>query len=83
MVAARTAAIPLLAVGYPVSVAVITRWVPVVRERRQRWFLVHHTAVALIIAGWALRRPAAIPPNLAWLVVSTVWYLLGGRRADP
>ena len=77
---ARTAAIPLLVVGYPVAVVVIARWVPVVRERRTRWLVLHHAAVAAIVVGWALRRPAAVAPNAAWLVVSTVWYALGGRR---
>ena len=77
---AETAAVPLLAVGYPVSIAVLTRWVPVVRERRTRWLLAHHAAVTAIILGWALRRPAAVAPNAAWLVASTVWYWAGRRR---
>ena len=80
MPARDTAAVALLAVGYPVSIAVIARFVPVVRERRTRWLLVHHLGVLAIIAGWALRRPAAVPPNAAWLVSSTIWYVLGGRR---
>lgn len=74
MIDAETAALPLLAVGYPVSIVVISRWVPVVRERRTRWFVVHHGAVVAIIVGWAIKRPAAVPPNAAWLVASTVWY---------
>jgi len=77
----RSAAIPLLAVGYPVSIVVIARWVPVVRERRTAWFVAHHAAVIAIILGWALRRPAAVPPNVLWLVASTVWYRVGGGRA--
>lgn len=78
---ARTAAIPLLVVGNIVAVAVIARWVPVVRERRTRWFVIHAAAMVAIIAGWALRRPAAVPLNVVWLVASTVWYWLGGRRS--
>jgi hypothetical protein len=77
---AETAAVPLLAVGYPVTIGVIVRWVPVVRERRLRWFLVHHVALLAIITGWAIRRPPAVPANAAWLLVSTAWYVLGGRR---
>ena len=75
-----TAAIPLLAVGNAAAIVVLTRWVPVVRERRLRWFLVHHAAMTAVIAGWAIRRPIATGPNIAWLVASTVWYGLGGRR---
>ncbi len=77
---AQTAAVPLLIVGYPVAVVVITRWVPVVRERRTGWFLAHGAAVICLILGWAIRRPVAVAPNAVWLVVSTVWYCLGGRR---
>jgi len=77
---AQTAAIPLLVVGNPVAIVVITRWVPVVRERRIRWFWIHTAAMSAIITGWAIRRPAAVPLNGVWLVVSTLWYWLGGRR---
>lgn len=80
MVDAETAAIPLLAVGYPVSIVVIARWVPVVRERRTAWLMAHHAAVLAIITGWALRRPAAVAPNALWLVASTAWYVAGGRK---
>ena len=71
----------LLAVGYAVSVAILTRWLAVVRERRWRWFLAHEAAVAAIVAGWALRgrRPGAAL-NGAWMVAAAVWYFLGGRR---
>ncbi len=74
------AAVVLLAVGYPVAIGVISRWVPVVRKRRLRWLVVHHAGVLAIIAGWGLRRPAAVPPNAVWLVVSTLWFLVAGRR---
>ena len=75
------AATALFAFGYPTSIVVILRFVPVVRERRLNWFVAHDLAVAAIVAGWALkgdRRAVAI--NSTWLVVATVWYLLGGRR---
>ena len=71
----------LFAFGYPVSIAVILRFVPVVRERRLKWLVAHELAVAAIVAGWALkgdRRAVAI--NASWLVAATIWYVLGGRR---
>ncbi len=72
----------LLAFGYPVSIAVLTRWLPVVREQRTRWFVAHEVAVAAIVAGWSLRSDAmAATINGTWLVVAAVWYLAAGRRA--
>lgn len=73
----------LLAVGYPVSLAVICRFFPVVRERRLRWLLAHHAAVLAIVAGWAMRgnRPAAAV-NSAWLVVASAVYLAGRREKE-
>ena len=71
----------LFAFGYPVSIAVILRFVPVVRERRLKWLVAHELAVAAIVAGWALkgdRRAVAI--NASWLVAAAIWYVLGGRR---
>jgi uncharacterized membrane protein len=81
VVDAGTAAIPLLVVGNVAAIAVIARWVPVVREQRTRWFAVHAAAMLAVIVGWALRRPAAVPLNALWLVASTIWYVVGGRRA--
>jgi hypothetical protein len=74
------AQIALFGFGYPAAVAVITRFVRVVRERRWRWLAVHHAAVAAIIAGWASRREGlAVAANAAWLVASSAWYVVGGR----
>jgi hypothetical protein len=71
----------LFAFGYPVSIVVITRFVPVVRERRLRWLVAHHAAVVCIVLGWALDTNwQAVIINSAWLATSTVWYALGGRR---
>ncbi len=77
----HAAQIALLGFGYPVSIAVISRFVPVVRERRWRWLAVHHAGMAAIVAGWATagNLPAAAV-NSAWLATSSVWYALGGRR---
>jgi len=80
-VSTDAAATALFAFGYPTSIAVILRFVPVVRERRLKWLVAHDLAVAAIVAGWALkgdRRAVAI--NASWLVAASVWYALGGRR---
>ena len=67
--------------GYPTSIAVLTRWLPVVRERRTAWFAAHEVAVAAIVAGWALEHDAmAVAINASWLAVGTTWYLAAGRR---
>jgi hypothetical protein len=74
----------LFAVGYPVSITVIVRWIPVVRERRIRWFVAHELAVAAIVAGWALRDDiGAVAVNATWLVVAAIWYSVGGRGQRP
>jgi hypothetical protein len=80
-VSTDAAATALFAFGYPTSIIVILRFVPVVRERRLKWLAAHDLGVAAIIAGWALkgdRRAVAI--NASWLVAANVWYALGGRR---
>lgn len=68
-------------IGYPTAVVVIARWVPVVRERRTRWFAIHQAGTAAIVAGWAIRGnvPAAAF-NGAWFLVAAAWYAAGGRR---
>ena len=72
----------LLAAGYPAAVVVITRFVPVVRERRLRWLAVHHAGMAAIIAGYAMKGiPTGVALNGAWLAASTAWYAAGGRRS--
>ena len=72
----------LFAFGYPTSIAVIARWLPVVRERRTAWFVAHDVAVAAIVTGWALKRdPMAVAINATWLAVATAWYVAAGRRA--
>jgi hypothetical protein len=72
----------LFAVGYPTSIVVIARWIPVVRERRTAWFVAHELAVSAIVAGWALKRDTmATAVNATWLAVGTAWYVAAGRRA--
>jgi hypothetical protein len=74
----------LFAFGYPASIVVIARFVPVVRERRLRWLAIHHVAVTCIVVGWALDSNwQAVIVNSSWLVSSTIWYALGGRRHRP
>lgn len=71
----------LLGVGYPVAIGVLTRFVPVVRERRWPWLAAHHAAVLAIVAGWALRGEApAAAVNASWLAASSLWYAVGGRE---
>lgn len=73
----------LFVVGYPVAFFVIARWVPVVRERRQRWFAAHTLAILAILTGWALeRRWLGVAINATWLLTSVVWYAVGGRVTD-
>ena len=77
----------LFAFGYPVAIVVIFRYVPVVRERRTRWFVLHELAVAAIVAGQALRgAPDGVIINGAWGVSAAIWYALGptiSRRRSP
>ncbi len=71
----------LFGIGYPLSIGVIARLMPVVRERQWRWLAVHHLGVAAIITGWALRGEAsAVAVNSSWLAASSLWYGLGGKK---
>jgi hypothetical protein len=80
-VSTDAAATALFAVGYPTSIVVILRFVPVVRERRWKWFVAHELAVAAIVTGWALKGDRrAVAVNSSWLLVAAVWFALGGRR---
>jgi acyl-CoA synthetase (AMP-forming)/AMP-acid ligase II len=82
-VAALTTA--LFAFGYPVSILVILRWIPVVRERRTRWFWAHQAAVSAIVAGWVIEREwRSVAINGTWFVIATAWYSVAGLRSpDP
>lgn len=75
-----TIATALHVAGYPTAIVVLTRFVPVVRHRRLRWFLAHQAGVAAIVGGWLLRgnTPAAVV-NGSWLVSAAAWYALAGR----
>jgi uncharacterized membrane protein len=80
-VSADAAATALFVLGYPTSIVVILRFVPVVRERRTKWLVAHDLAVAAIVVGWALKGDrGAVAINASWLVAANVWYALGGRR---
>ena len=68
----------LFAFGYPAAIVVIYRFVPVVRERRTRWFVIHELGVAAIVAGQALmENPSGVLINGSWGVVAAIWYALG------
>ena len=70
-----TAAVGLFVVGYPTAIAVIARWIPVVRERRTKWFAIHQAGVAAIVAGHALKDNAqGVLVNGAWFAVAAIWY---------
>ena len=77
----------LFAFGYPAAIIVIIRFVPVVRERRIRWFVVHELGVTAIVAGQALaENPRGVIINGAWGIVAAIWYALGptlSRRRSP
>ena len=77
------AATALFGFGYPVSIVVILRFVPVVRERRMKWLVAHDLAVAAIVAGWALKGDSrAVAINASWLVAANVWYAFGARSTE-
>jgi hypothetical protein len=68
----------LFAFGYPAAIIVIFRFVPVVRERRTRWFVIHELGVAAIVAGQALVGSAqGVVINGTWGVIAAMWYALG------
>ena len=74
-------ALPFLIVGYPLAIAMLTRWLPIVRQQRTRWFLAHEAGVASIVTGWLIRgRTQGVVVNGSWLVVAAAWYILAGRR---
>ena len=76
----------LFAFGYPVAIVVIFRFVPVVRERRTRWFVLHELAVVAIVAGQGLREDVVgVLVNGAWGVIAAIWYAHGpiSRRRNP
>ncbi len=71
----------LFVVGYPVSVVVITRFVPVVRQRRVKWFAAHQLGVAAVVAGWAVERNwPSVAANGAWLAAAAAWWVHAGRK---
>ncbi len=72
----------LFLIGYPVSLLCIARWIPIVRQRRLRWFVIHETAVACIVVGWVIKhRWSAVAINGTWLASAAVWYLVAGRSS--
>ena len=77
-----SAAVALFVVGYPTAIVVIARWVPVVRERRTKWFVIHQAAVAAIVGGQALKdNTQGVVINGAWFVVAAIWYATRAPKA--
>lgn len=76
------AGLGLLAAGYAVALAVITRLVPVLRQRRRRWFLALEAATGCVAAGWGLRgRTTPMVLNATAVVGLAVAWWATGRRA--
>ncbi|MGI9120180.1 MAG: hypothetical protein ACR2G7_08700 [Acidimicrobiales bacterium] len=77
-----SAGLVLLAVGYPVAIVVLTRLVPVLRQRRLAWFVALEAGTASIAAGWALRaKPAPAVINAAFLgAFAAIWWRSGNHR---
>lgn len=75
--------VALFLFGYPAAIIVIVRFVPVVRERRTRWFVIHELGVAAIVAGHALADNAqGVIINGAWGVIAAIWYVLGSDQSS-
>lgn len=73
----------VLVVGYALAIPVCVRLVPVLREKRLRWFAVLQTGTALIVAGYVLRdRGAAAIVNAGFFAAFAVgWFVVPHR--DP
>ena len=74
---AARAGIALLALGYPVSIVVLVRLLPVLRQRRRPWFGAGVAGLGCLVVGWALLgRPVPAAVNgvgLAALMVTWAW----------
>ncbi len=80
--AASRVGVALLVVGYPASVAVLVRVLPVLRERGRRWFGVLVAGLSCLAVGWALlRRPVPAAVNGVGLIALVVAWVWRGRRS--
>ena len=71
----------LLALGYPLAVAVLVRFRSVLRRRDHRSFAALEVGTAAIAMGWALRRrPSAAVVNAFFFVAFGVAWWATGRR---
>ncbi|CAN5137925.1 hypothetical protein BH18ACT4_BH18ACT4_05860 [soil metagenome] len=75
----------LLVVGYPVAVVMVTRLVPILRQRRWRWFVALEAATACIIVGFAvLGEPlGAVLNGAAFAGFAFSWWGRGRRAPVP
>lgn len=81
MTASSAVGVGLLAVGYPVAVAVLTRLVPVLRQRRRRAMVALEAGTVCIAAGWGLLGQAAgVASNAAAFAGFAVAWWWTGRR---
>ena len=75
----------LLVIGYPLALVVLSRWRPVLAERRVWWFVALEAATASITAGWLLRG-RAVPAMLngaALVGFAVVWLITQQRAGSP
>ncbi len=71
----------LLLAGYSVSLASLTRFNRMVRERDLRTLLVLEAGTASLVAGFTLKRiRKGAVSNLVWLVAFPAWYRWRGSR---
>ena len=71
----------LLVAGYPVSLASLTRFNHMVRERDLRTLLVLEAGTASLVAGFSLLRiRKGALSNLVWLAAFPAWYRWRGSR---
>lgn len=79
----RTLGIILLAVGYPVAIAVLVRLVPVLVQRRTARFVALESATVCIVAGWsALQNVVAASINGVFAVAFFVAWVFVGRSSS-
>ena len=84
MTASSAAGVGLLAVGYPVAVAVLARLVPVLRQRRWRAMVALEAGTACIAAGWGLLgQPAGVASNtIAFAAFAVAWWWTGRQASE-
>lgn len=74
----------VLVLGYVLAVPVCVRLVPVLRERRVRWFVALLVGTAMIVAGHAAAdRPGAAGVNVVFFVLFCAGWVWWPRHDAP